>query len=183
MLRIRDVYPGSRIQKQQKKRRVKKNCSTFFVATKITKLKIILILNWWRKKIWTNLQRIKELSTQKVVIKLSKIWVWDPGSGKNLFQILGPGSRGQKAPDPGSRSATLHSGLGSSKRLICWKYVYLALVFLLTVSFVGMYGTVYRALRNGVLVVLEKSASSLWQASLHWLWLCACASCNTFMSS
>ncbi len=45
----------------------------FFVATKITKLKIILILNWLRKKIWANLQRIIELSTQKTVIKLSKI--------------------------------------------------------------------------------------------------------------
>jgi hypothetical protein len=32
-----------------------------------------------------------ELFTQKVVIKLSKIWVWDPGS------------RGQKGPNPGSR--------------------------------------------------------------------------------
>jgi hypothetical protein len=28
----------------------------------------------------------------------SKIWVWDPGSGKNLFRIADPGSgpRGQK---------------------------------------------------------------------------------------
>ncbi len=36
---------------------------------------------------------------QKVVIKLSKIWVWDPGSGKNLFRIPDPGFK--KAPDPG----------------------------------------------------------------------------------
>jgi hypothetical protein len=55
-------------------------CSTFFVATKITKLKSILILNWW-KKIWANLKRIVEPPTQKLV-KLSKIWVWDPRSGK-----------------------------------------------------------------------------------------------------
>ncbi len=27
----------------------------------------------------------------------------DPGSGKNLFRIPDPGSRGQKAPNPGSR--------------------------------------------------------------------------------
>jgi hypothetical protein len=48
-----------------------------------------------------------ELFTQKVVTKLSKIRVWDPspGSGKNLFQIPDPGVK--KAPDPGSRSATL----------------------------------------------------------------------------
>ncbi len=40
--------------------------------------------------------------TQKIVTKLSKIWVWDPRfgirdpeSGKNLFRILNPGSRCQ----------------------------------------------------------------------------------------
>jgi hypothetical protein len=37
--------------------------------------------------------------------RLSKIWVWDPGSGKNLFRIPDPGVK--KAPDPGSGSATL----------------------------------------------------------------------------
>jgi hypothetical protein len=52
----------------------------FFVATKITKLETILIFELAKKKIWANLQRIIELSTQKIVIKLSKIRVWDPGS-------------------------------------------------------------------------------------------------------
>jgi hypothetical protein len=47
-------------------------------------------------KIWANFQRIIELFTQKIVTKLSKIWIWDPGSGKNLFRIPDPGSRGQK---------------------------------------------------------------------------------------
>ncbi len=28
--------------------------------------------------------KIKALFTQKIFIKLSKLWVWDPGSGKNL---------------------------------------------------------------------------------------------------
>ena len=40
------------------------------------------------------------LFTQKIVKKLSKIWVWDPGSGKNQFWIPDPGVK--KAPDPGS---------------------------------------------------------------------------------
>jgi hypothetical protein len=31
-----------------------------------------------------------------MVTKLSKIWVWDPGSGKNPFRIPDPGSKGQK---------------------------------------------------------------------------------------
>jgi hypothetical protein len=42
-----------------------------------------------KKKIWANFQRIIELFTQKIVTKLSKIWVWDPGSEKNLFRIQG----------------------------------------------------------------------------------------------
>jgi hypothetical protein len=46
------------------------------------------------KNIWANFQRIIELFTQKIVTKLSKIWVWDPGSGKK--PIPDPGSRGQK---------------------------------------------------------------------------------------
>jgi hypothetical protein len=34
-----------------------------------------------RINFWANLQRITELYTQKIVIKLSKIWAWDPESG------------------------------------------------------------------------------------------------------
>jgi hypothetical protein len=65
-----------------------------------------------KKKIWANFQRIIELFAQKIASKLSKVWVWDPGSGirdpgsgKNLFRIPDPGVK--KAPDPGSGSATL----------------------------------------------------------------------------
>jgi hypothetical protein len=58
-----------------------------------------------KKKIWAIFQRIIELFTQKIVSKFSKILVWDPGSGKNLFRITDPGVK--KAPDPGSGSATL----------------------------------------------------------------------------
>jgi hypothetical protein len=42
-------------------------CPPFFGPTNITKFKIILFLNW------ANLQRITELFTQKIVIKLKKI--------------------------------------------------------------------------------------------------------------
>ncbi len=53
-----DFYPsripdlGSRIQKQQEKRGVKKKfvVITFYVATNFTKLQIILVLKCWRKK-------------------------------------------------------------------------------------------------------------------------------------
>jgi hypothetical protein len=64
-----------------------------------------------KKKIWANLQRIIELSTQNIVIKLSKIWVWDPVSGIWRKPIPDPGSRMpdpgvKKAPDPGSGSGS-----------------------------------------------------------------------------
>jgi hypothetical protein len=52
-----------------------------------------------------NFKKIIELFTQKIVTKLSRIWVRDPGSGKNLFRIPDPGVK--KVPDPGSGSATL----------------------------------------------------------------------------
>ncbi len=50
-------------------------------------------------------KKILELFIQKIVTKLSKIWVWDPGSG-----IPDPGVK--TAPDPGSGSATLSRGTG-----------------------------------------------------------------------
>jgi hypothetical protein len=64
-----------------------------------------------KEKIWVNFQRKKiELFTQKDVIKLSKIWVWDPGSGKNLLLIPDPKSRVKKASDPGSRIQIRNTG-------------------------------------------------------------------------
>jgi hypothetical protein len=47
-----------------------------------------------KKKIWANFQRIIELFAQKIATKFSKVWVWDPRSGKK--PISDPGSRGQK---------------------------------------------------------------------------------------
>jgi hypothetical protein len=69
-----------------------------------------------KKTFWANFQRIIELFTQKIVTKLSKIWIWDPGSGKNLFRIPDPGVK--KAPDPGSGSATLHPALKNRNFII-----------------------------------------------------------------
>ncbi len=61
-----------------------------------------------KKKICANFQRIIELFTQKIVTKLSKIWVWDPRSGIRKKPIPVPGVK--KAPDPGSGSTTLTIG-------------------------------------------------------------------------
>jgi hypothetical protein len=50
-----------------------------------------------KKKIGANFQRIIELFTQKNVTKLSKLWVWDPGSEIRKKPFPDPGSRGQKS--------------------------------------------------------------------------------------
>ncbi len=118
---IRDVYPGSQIPdpdyypsripdpKTAMKDIGEKKFVVipFFWSHKFHKIELFYF--WYvEKKIWANFQRIIELFNQKIVSKskLSKIWVWDPGSGKNLFRIPDPGVK--KAPDPGSGSATLH---------------------------------------------------------------------------
>ncbi len=84
MLRIRDVYPESRIlifthpgSKNSHKREGRKKLVVipFFVATNFTKLKIIFIFEMQKKKYRPILKDIKELLPQKTVIKLSKIWV------------------------------------------------------------------------------------------------------------
>jgi hypothetical protein len=101
-------HPGSWIQKQQQKRGVKKKifCHTFLCSHKFHKIENYFSFEVMKKKIWANFQRIIELFTQ-IVTKLSKIWLWDPGSGKNLIRIPDPGVK--KAPDPGS--ATLAAPL------------------------------------------------------------------------
>ena len=78
----------------------------FFCSHKFHKIVNYFGFEVMKKKIWANFQRIIELFTQ-IVTKLSKIWLWDPGSGKNLIRIPDPGVK--KAPDPGS--ATLAAPL------------------------------------------------------------------------
>jgi hypothetical protein len=64
-----------------------------------------------KKKICANFQRIIELFMQKIVIKLSKygFGIRDPGSEIRDPEkpIPDPGPGVNKAPDPGSGSATL----------------------------------------------------------------------------
>jgi hypothetical protein len=102
------THPGSRIsdngyqiQKQQWKTGVKKKLLSYllFGAINFTKLNYF-IFEMLKKKIWANFQRVIELFTQKIVTKLSKIRVWDPGSGKNLFRIPDPGVKKASDPDP-----------------------------------------------------------------------------------
>ncbi len=124
MLRIRDVYPGFRIpdsgsriliftqpsfpvpgsripdSKTATKKRGEQKFVVipFFVATNFIKIEKYLIFEMLKKKFWPYFLRSIELFTPKIVPKLSKIWFWDPGSGKNLFRI--PGSKRHRVPDP-----------------------------------------------------------------------------------
>jgi hypothetical protein len=59
-----------------------------------------------------NFEKILELFTQKIVTKLSKIWVRDPRSGIRKKPIPDPGARGQKGT--GSRIRIRNTGF--------WKY-------------------------------------------------------------
>jgi hypothetical protein len=92
-------HPGSWIKKQQQKRGVKKNFShTFLSSHKFHKIENYFSFEVLKKKICANFQRIIELFTKRIVTKLSKIWFWDPGSGKNLSRIQG--SKRHRIPDP-----------------------------------------------------------------------------------
>jgi hypothetical protein len=86
-------------------------CHTFLCSHKISQNINYFSFEMMKKKIWANFQRIIELFTQKFVTKLSKIWVWDPGSEiRDLKKKPNPdhGSRGQKSP--GSRIRIRNTG-------------------------------------------------------------------------
>jgi hypothetical protein len=100
------THPGSRISDPKTVTKERGWKKLFFAATNLTKLKIILFWNA-DEKIGANLnyQRIKELFTQKIVTKLSNIWVWDPRSGIRKKRTGYSGSRIQgskryRIPDP-----------------------------------------------------------------------------------
>jgi hypothetical protein len=105
VLRIRDVCPGSRIlifthrgsriQKQQQKRGVKKNLMSYLLCShKFHKIVHYFGFEVLKKKIWANFQRIIELFAQKIVTKLSKVpygfGIRDPGPGVKMHRIPDP---------------------------------------------------------------------------------------------
>ncbi len=114
MLRIWDVYPGSRFlpipdpgsKNSNKREGWKKICyHTFFCIHKFHKIEYFFIFEMLKKKIWAIFKEL--LKFLPITFSLSSLKYgfgirdWDPGSGKNLFWIPDPGSRGQK--DTGSR--------------------------------------------------------------------------------
>jgi hypothetical protein len=100
--------PGSRIPdpKTTTKERGKKNLP-FNVATNFTKLYIISVLKCWRKKFGPIFKELQNFLPKKLSLSSQKygFGIQIPRSGKNLFWIPDPGSRGQKGngfriPDP-----------------------------------------------------------------------------------
>jgi hypothetical protein len=85
----------------------KKFVSYLFFCHKIQKIELFYF-EMLKKKIWANFQRIIELFTQKIVTKLSKIWVLDPRSGIRKKPFPDLGSRGQKGT--GSRIRIRNTG-------------------------------------------------------------------------
>jgi hypothetical protein len=118
VLRIRDVYPGSRIlifthpgsriqiTKTATKERGEKKFVVipFFFIHKLHKIENYFIFEMPKKIIWANFQRIVVLFTPKIVNKLLK---YGFGIRDRKKPIPDPGVK--KAPDPGSGSATLQS--------------------------------------------------------------------------
>ncbi len=106
LFRIRTVWPLEfklfLDPKQATKERGEKKLfgHTLFCNNKFYNIVNYFVFEMLKKEIWANFQRIIELCTQKIVTKLSKIWVWAPGSGKNLFRIpRGQKGTGSRIPD------------------------------------------------------------------------------------
>jgi hypothetical protein len=116
-LRIRDVYPGSRIlifvhpgsripdPTSTKEEGNKSLVSYLFVATNMTKFKFDLFLNRYRKNLSQFTKNYSAFFLQKLPLRSQKygFGIRDPGSRKSLFRIPDLRSRAQK----GTGSATL----------------------------------------------------------------------------
>ncbi len=102
--------PGSRIPDPKTATKEREGwkkicCHNFLCSDKFHKIANYFSFEVLKKKIWANFQRIIELLTQKIVNKLSKIWVWDPGSeirdpGKTYSGSRIQGSKKHRIPDP-----------------------------------------------------------------------------------
>ncbi len=100
--------PGSRIPDPKTATKERGGKKFLSCSHKFHKIEHYFSFEVLKKNIWVNFQRIIELFTQKIVTKLSKIWVRDPGSGKNLFRIPDSESRGKKGT--GSRIRIRNTG-------------------------------------------------------------------------
>ncbi len=120
VLRIRDVYPGSRFRifthpdsRIKKKEGWKKICChTIFCSRKFYKIENYFIFEMLKKIMWANFRRIIELLPKKIVNKLSKNM--GMGFGIQKIPIPDPGSRGQKGIGSRIRNTGFRFSLGKS---------------------------------------------------------------------
>jgi hypothetical protein len=84
--------------------------SYLFCSNKFHKIEEYFIFEILKIKILANFQRIIKFFALKIATKLSKIWVWDPGSEIRKKPIPDPGSRGQIGSRIRIRNTTYHMG-------------------------------------------------------------------------
>jgi hypothetical protein len=98
---VADAGCLSRIKKQQQKRGVKKNLLSYlFCSHKNHKIENYINFELVKKKLWANLQRIIELSTQKLSLSSQKygFGIRDPEKTNSESRIQG--SKRHRIPDP-----------------------------------------------------------------------------------
>jgi hypothetical protein len=104
------THPGSRIQKPQQKRRMKKKISfhTFFCSHKLHKIENYFIFEMLKEKIWPCFQIITEFTAQKLSLCSKKygFGCWDPEKTHSRSRIRVQGSKRHRIPDR-SGSTTL----------------------------------------------------------------------------
>jgi hypothetical protein len=106
VLRIRDVYLGSRIQNGNKKVGWKIICChTFFCSHKFHKIENYFIFEMLKEKIWANFQRIINFLSKKLTLSSQKygLGIRDPRSGIRTKTYSGSriqGSKRPRIPDP-----------------------------------------------------------------------------------
>jgi hypothetical protein len=89
--------PGSKNRTKEKSEK-KFVFLQFFVATNIIILNFFVFLSRRRKNFGPIYKEIMEFFSQKIVIKLSEIWVWEPRYGIRKKSVSEPGYRSQKSP-------------------------------------------------------------------------------------
>jgi hypothetical protein len=107
------------------------SCHTFSRSYKFHKIENYFIFKILKKKIWANFQRIIELFTQKIVTKLSKIWVWDPEKTYSGSQIQGSKRHRISDTDP---QHWIHQEPGSRWTLSCLEIIWFVVFFLFLVE-------------------------------------------------
>jgi hypothetical protein len=91
--------PGSKKRAKKERGEKKLFCPPFFVATNITKLKIILLLNWKRKKFRPIYKEFKKILTKKLSLS-SQIYRFGIRDPENPIPDPGAGVKKAQDPDP-----------------------------------------------------------------------------------